>query len=128
MSNTQVDKELRDLLIKLKASGSDNHVEAEQRIRRSYDKGNTDLDIEETLRLIKTRESHKRTVPLDSFEEMIEYFVQERDSGFEKIHQRFLKGEITIEEQIELSEADWNKHMEVAKAWFLDQRKGTGNE
>lgn len=52
----------------------------------------------------------------EKLDEIIEYFVQERDAGFDKIHQRFLKGEITIEQQVQLSEIDWDKHISEAKA------------
>lgn len=59
---------------------------------------------------------HKDT----TLDELLEYFVQRRDSGFDEIHQRYLNGEITIEEQVELSEIDWNKHVEEAKQALLN--------
>jgi len=41
--------------------------------------------------------------------DVLEEFYTGYDDGFYKIHQRYLKKEITIEEQVELSEKLWNK-------------------
>lgn len=47
------------------------------------------------------------------------YFHQAYDTDFDKIHKRYLAGEITIEQHVKLSEKSWHKHLAKAKSQIL---------